>query len=473
MNQDMYMPHEKSSPTVSKDTVNIQLVHGTTIKAHIESFDLPTAYMHAHLAKGKTHMMEIGPEVAKIICKLDPRAKAFLRPNGTLLVQVYLALYGFPESAQRWNEHISNVLMDIGYVQCNLEPCYFKKVRQNSTGSQWELSFISIHVDDCLHTCNSERLRAELYSKLRDARINEPTIQKLTVMTPISHLGVLITMREDRSLFLSQPAYIKEILTEYPPLKKYKTPCDENLFHYQPKEGSEEENPVDRHIYLSKLMKVMYLGTNTRPDLLTALSGLSMYMQQPMQWHMKILDRVIGYIALTQNTGITIRPVDNFDPRIFVDSGFAQHSDMYGHTGGVVMLGDNATSFIMAKSSKQKQVVTSSTACELVGLSTWVDISLRIGQLLKFQTGDDRDIIIFQDNTSAITIAYMGRISSNCNSRFMDIRFAYIKQFLDKNIFQLRYLPREGMLADLFASPRTGKKFRIMAEIILGTNLDI
>ena len=201
-------------------------------------------------------------------------------------------------------------------------------------------------------------------------------------------------------------------------------------------------------------MKIMYLGTNIRPDLLTALSGLSMHMQEPLEWHMKILDRVIGYIALTQHAGITIRPVDSMDPKIFVDAGFAQHSDMYGHTGGVVMLGDEVNSLIMAKSSKQKQVVTSSTACELVGLSTWVDIALRIGALLKFQTGTTRKIIIFQDNTSAITIAYMGRISSNCNSRFMDIRFAYIKQFLDNHIIQLRYLPREGMLADLFASPR-------------------
>ena len=65
--------------------------------------------------------------------------------------------------------------------------------------------------------------------------------------TPISHLGVLITMNEDRTLFLSQPAYVKEILSEYPPQKRYKSPCEENLFHYQPKEGTEEINPVDRH----------------------------------------------------------------------------------------------------------------------------------------------------------------------------------------------------------------------------------
>ena len=472
VDSDLYQPHERSSPTVAKDTVNIQLVHSINTKSTVESFDLPTAYMHARLEKGKSHLMRLPAPIVKILCTVDERAKRYTETDGTVLVQVYLALYGFPESSLRWNEHLSKVLISLGYEQCEIEPCYFKKARKGPHG--WELSYISIHVDDCLHSCNSERLRNELYAGLRNARINEPTIQKLTLQSPISHLGVLITLNEDRTLFLSQPAYVNEILTEYPPTKRYKTPSEENLFHYQPKEGTDEATPVDKHQYLSKLMKVMYLGTNTRPDLLTALSGLSMHMQQPLQWHMKVLDRVIGYLALTKDAGITLRAC-NMEPRIFVDSGFAQHSDMFGHTGGIVLLGDDdETSFIMAKSSKQKQIVTSSTACELVGLSTWVDITLRIRSLLKFQLNEIiKNIIIFQDNTSAITIAYMGRISSNCNNKFMDIRFAYIKQFLDNKVFQLRYLPREAMLADLLASPRVGTKFRVMVEIMLGTKLDI
>ena len=57
----------------------------------------------------------------------DSTAKDFLQQDGTILVEIVRALYGLSESAKRWNSNLTSVLTSGGYVQCDSEPCLFKK----------------------------------------------------------------------------------------------------------------------------------------------------------------------------------------------------------------------------------------------------------------------------------------------------------------------------------------------------------
>jgi hypothetical protein len=81
---------------------------------------------------------------------------------------------------------------------------------------------------------------------------------------------------------------------------------------------------------------------------------------------------------------------------------------------------------------------------------------------------DNEPITIYQDNTSAMTLAYMGKTSSGSTSKFMDLKYFWIKDYLDTKWFKLEYLPTDAMIADFFASPRTGSVFRSMRNTIMG-----
>jgi hypothetical protein len=48
----------------------------------------------------------------------------------------------------------------------------------------------------------------------------------------------------------------------------------------------------------------------------------------------------------------------------------------------------------------------------------------------------------------------MGRGSSGCNSKYMDLKYFWIKDYLDKNIIRMKYLPTDQMIADFFNIPR-------------------
>eukprot|EP00597_Dinobryon_sp_UTEXLB2267_P018900 CAMPEP_0201115466 /NCGR_PEP_ID=MMETSP0812-20130820/78945_1 /ASSEMBLY_ACC=CAM_ASM_000668 /TAXON_ID=98059 /ORGANISM="Dinobryon sp., Strain UTEXLB2267" /LENGTH=418 /DNA_ID=CAMNT_0047379167 /DNA_START=1 /DNA_END=1253 /DNA_ORIENTATION=- len=77
-----YLPFDKTSPTATIDAVFAFLAVAQRNKMQVETNDVPAAYLNAPLAKGKKHVMRISKILAKYVCAADPRAKAYLQPDG-------------------------------------------------------------------------------------------------------------------------------------------------------------------------------------------------------------------------------------------------------------------------------------------------------------------------------------------------------------------------------------------------------
>ena len=459
----VYEPFEKNSPTVPLEVAMFQLGNAARQNGNIEVFDIPCAYLNAELDKDKQQLMRIPKNIAALLLKVDPEAKKFVQEDGTILVQILRALYGYPESARLWYEYLSAALRNAGYTVSPSEPCIFRKLNYQTK----EYSYVSIYVDDCLHTYNSERLRRELYTGLKNANIKAPKVQQLNLANDVSYLGMNISMKGPKRITISQPGYIKEIIDEYKPKKTYPTPCDENIFK-RPVSELEGES-VDMTEYLSKLMKLMFLATRTRPDILLTLSALSTKARSPNVHDMKRLDRVIGYLAGTKELGLNMNGNKSAKIHAYFDASWACHSDLKGHTGIIITMGFNGFPLI-CKSKKQKVVSRSSTEAELIAMFEGLDYILYIRRLAEWMgyNYDNEPITIYQDNTSAMTLAYMGKTSSGSTSKFMDLKYFWIKDYLDTKWFKLEYLPTDAMIADFFASPRTGSVFRSMRNTIMG-----
>ena len=65
-------------------------------------------------------------------------------------------------------------------------------------------------------------------------------------------------------------------------------------------------------------------------------------------------------------------------------------------------------------------------------------------------------------------MSYMGKGSTNSNSKYMDLKYFWIKEHLDNKTIRLEYLSTSQMSADFFASPRTGSSFRELRKIAMG-----
>jgi hypothetical protein len=126
---------------------------------------------------------------------------------------------------------------------------------------------------------------------------------------------------------------------------------------------------------------------------------------------------------------------------------------------------------IVWKSLKQKVVSLHSTSAELIGLSDQFDLLQCANDLLQFILAGCQKLpfTVFQDNTSTITIAYMGRSSSHAKRRFIEIRYFWFKEHLDAGFAKLDYLKSEDHPADLLASVRSGAEFKRFTNLIMGT----
>jgi hypothetical protein len=310
-----------------------------------------------------------------------------------------------------------------------------------------------------------------LYAKLRDANLHGLKISELKKNEDISFLGIniAVVMKPNLAFTLNQSGYLETLLDIYrEELSQIKrdppTPCDEHAF--KPKDEGEDLEPINVTEFLSKLMRTRYL-VRTRPDIELSISLLTTKSRSPCKGDNKRLNRVLAYLRGTKDLCIYIRKGTELKMYVYIDAGFGVHPKMESHTGSIVTLG-KAGSLLQCKSLKQKLVTTSSTEAELVAIHEVLDFVLWMRKILEFLGHPQETIVLFQDNTSTITMAHMGRGSSGSHTRHIEIKYFWIKQFIDDKTFRIEHLFTDNMLADFFASPRTGQVFRRFRDIIMG-----
>ncbi len=94
----------------------------------------------------------------------------------------------------------------------------------------------------------------------------------------------------------------------------------------------------------------------------------------------------------------------------YVDASFAVHTDMKGHTGGVMTMG---TGFPLDKSTKHKLNTRSFTESEIVAVDDLISQILWVGLFLKAQGFAVSNNILYQDNKSVMLLETNGCASSS------------------------------------------------------------
>lgn len=464
-----YDPFEKTSPTVQLELVFVLLNLAVSHRMEVEGFDVPGAYLNATLKTGRFHKMRINKRIARLLMEVDPNASRYEQRDGSILVEIRKSLYGLPEAAQLWYEYLSGALRQGGYTMCPLDPCLFMRKKG---GSSREISIIAIYVDDCLHVYRGANIRNELYASLRNAKLNNLKVDVLTVTSPISFLGLNIqkSSEDPRNIIVNQKGYLENLLDHYEEeIESYRgqarTPCDEHIF--KPQYNAEDSVAIPVTPYMSKLMKVRYL-VRSRPDIELTCAALCTRSRAPTVGDMKCANKLLKYLRETKDLGLLIRPTD-MQTVYMADSAFAVHLTRKSHSGIVVGMGDE-TVFVPIhwRSLVQKLVTTSSTEAELVAIYDGLDFVIWIRRVLEWLGVPQRPTKLYQDNTSTITMVHMGRGSSGSHTKHIDIRYFFVKQFVDDHTIVIDHLAREHMLADFFASPRTGQTFRRMRNLLLG-----
>ena len=449
--KNVYATEETSSPTVSNAAVNMVAAIAARERRKTRTMDVGTAFLNAEIRREV--LMHIQKSLSKILCELKPEWKKFLRKDGSLVVRLRQALYGCVESARLWYDHISKVLVGLGFVKNVREECVFNAVKGDHQMT------VCLFVDDLFTTSvdsdDLEWLRLELVKVYTDVTYTDGDVHQ--------YLGQTYDFSEPGEVKISMCDYISDAMEEYMVTGSRVTPATEDLFKVDDSPALTEERSA---VFHSRVAKILYAALRSRPDVLVTVSFLSTRVSKCTEEDWGKLERLLMYLNGTKSLGITLRASNGLRVVAHIDASFAPHEDMRSQTGVFVTLGSGP---ISASSKKQGLNTTSSTESELVGMSDGTPQVIWTKEFMAGQGYGVQSALMYQDNTSTIALAARGK-SRSARTRHIAIRYFFIKDRVESGEIVIEHLGTDQIIADGLTKPLQGDAFRVSRDRLMGTD---
>ena len=420
------------APVVSSNVLNIfcaLAVHHEWMLNHV---DFTTAFLNSDLDE--------------VVYMHPPRGMDI--PAGKIL-RLLKSLYGLPQAGKNWYKCLSAYLVDIGFTQLECDRCVF--VRQR--GSQ----FIAIgaHVDDLLTLTDCQRSYDILHEELEKKF-------KLGKCTPLRHYCGIVVRRTEDDIALSQPYYTENILTAFD-----MSNCNPRVTPADPtplRAATEGEEPIDKQLYASAVGSLLWLSTNTRPDIAHAVQRAATYMAQPTSKHWSAVKQIFRYLK-GSNRGLLYSKSASLQPVVYCDADFGGDLDTRRSTMGVCVMMANAP--VLWRSVRTKNVVLSTAESEYCAQSEGARSASFIYNLLS-EMGLCEVITLpinFKcDNMSTIAMITSGKTSAR--TRHIDVAVHHVREKAARGFLSVDHVPTNEMIADILTKPLPRPAFLKIRDIV-------
>ena len=178
----------------------------------------------------------------------------------------------------------------------------------------------------------------KIIEKLNDEFGKEAPLS-VTRGTVHKSLGMKIDFLSPHTVVFSMIEYIKRLLANVPDelMKGSSTsPAGNHLF--QINDNANKLDPSSAILYHHLTAQLLYLGKQTRPDLLLAVSFLCTRVQSPDKDDWKKLGQCLRFLRNTKTDKLTLEAGDEGIIQWWIDAcaSFAAHPNVCSHTGATV-----------------------------------------------------------------------------------------------------------------------------------------
>jgi hypothetical protein len=212
--------------------------------------------------------------------------------------------------------------------------------------------------------------------------------------------------------------------------------------------------------------QLLYIATRARPDILYPVSYLTTRVKKYTVHDRLVLTRILQYLYGTINFAMTLCIPDtkNITISLFVDSSFHSHADGKSHSGACLTLGSG---FISWRSTKQSLTTKSSTEAELVAASDQSSMLFHMRNFLAGQGIRVKDSVLFQDNTSTISLLTNANSSSQ-RTAHINTKYFFLRENIESGDIKIIHMPTNDMIADILTKALQGGAFKFLVRKILG-----
>ncbi|GJQ93956.1 putative RNA-directed DNA polymerase [Tanacetum coccineum] len=367
--------------------------------------------------------------------------EGFCDKNEKKVCKLVKSLYGLKQAPRKWNEKLSSILFENGFVQSANDFSLFIK------HDQGVILILLVYVDDIIVTGNNID-EINKFKQFLSSKFLIKDLGKLKYFLGIEVVDI------PEGICLTQRKYCTELLSEFGMLacKPCGTPIESNPDSKKLVSKFGDDEALTGITRYQKLVgKLIYL-TMTRPDISYAVHCLSQVMHSPMKSHLRLAFRVLRYLKNAPGCGITFKRNADNNLRVFVDSDWAKFKiTRRSITGYSVFLGNNLVSW---KSKKQSVVSRSSTEAEFRAMCNVCCEVIWIKKILTdLQIDIDLPIEMNCDNNSAIQISANPVLHER--SKHFEIDLYFLREKIADRLIKPRKVKSEDNIADLFTKGLT------------------
>jgi len=476
--RDYITKNESRSPTVSLYALMASCVLDAIEHRNVITVDIPGAFLqgdwpqHEHPA-----YIRFEGEMVDMICEIDSsyKSKIIYSNNGKrklLYGRLVKAVYGTLLAAIIFYQKLAKHLTNHGFKQNQYDECTFNKMVEN------EQLTVQFHVDDLKASHKDNKVLEQFLKDLRSEFGNETELSETRGLIH-DYLGMTIDYSIPGKVAFTMFDFLEDVIVEAPEnlkCSKSQYPGNNNLFKVS------KTSPLlsidDAELFHRLVARLLFASKRGRPDIQVCVAFLCTRVKAPTEEDYKKLVYVISYLKNTIHLPLVVGADDSGTMIWNIDASYAVHPDCRSHTGASLTLGHGS---LLSLSTKQKINTKSSTEAELVGVDDAMTFIMWMKHFIQDQVKDlkinsklgglGNNVVIEQDNTSAIQLENNGWGSSSRRTKHINVRYFFVTDRLKQgDVSKIVYKPTELMQSDYLTKALMGKAFYMHRATLLGLN---
>ena len=366
-------------------------------------------------------------------------------PGHVLLLK--RSLYGLRESPLNWFNALCEGLRAQGFEPpSQREPCLF--IKKNV--------MVLVYVDDCIFVSNDSRNIDREINKLK-GRFDLDREDDMA-----GFLGVAIDTDQYGHKVLTQTGLIDRVLLllGLEASKAKDTPAAYGALDSDP----DGEERIDTWNYRSAIGMLLYLASNTRPEITFAVNQCARFAANPTRKHEEAVKRIGRYLKGTRKKGLIMAPTKKVQLDLWVDADFAglwghespdSPMSVYSRTGYVITLGNVP---IIWKSKLQTEIALSTMEAEYIAASTAMRELLPLRETFaSVTTAMDIPNVpvstassVWEDNEACWAMMNAPLPKMTPRTKHIGIKYHWFRQHLGPKTIVPRKVRTENQKADIF-----------------------
>lgn len=427
---------ETFSPVVRYDSLRVLLAHITAEDLEMISFDVCTAFLYGELQE--RILMEV-PEGVEVNCEV----------SGSVVCELKKSLYGLKQAPRCWNAKFKSFLYRFNFKECEADRCVFVSEYGDHK------IYLALFVDDGLLASSSVVSLNKILSEFKKEF-------SITVGDASYFVGLQIQRnRVNKTMFVNQSMYLEQTLEKYGmnESKPMCVPADHNVKLQSADPECKRECVAP---YREAIGSLMFMAIVSRPDIAYSVNLLSKYLNNFDVNHWNAVKRVLAYLSGSRDVGLMYRQTGDESPVVgYSDADFASDVDTRRSTTGYVFCMSGGP--VTWSSQRQKLVTLSTTESEYVAAAA---AAKEVCWLRKLLSGIgyrcDKRTVLYVDNQSAIKLVKNPQFHKR--TKHIDIRYHFIREKHESGELEVKYVPSESQLADIYTKALPRDRFLYLRD---------